>query len=173
MLLNCMQMKPSVTHSCLCLLLYIMSVRSVPPVKCYQELIFFWCFLPLFFDECKVRLLSYCPVLCGNWNSYKSLVNYFKIFEIQTLRKVVKLLPHTLHPDSLVVSFTTFAFLFSLFPRMWHFYRKHLRVSCKPDVPLPLSCYSVLKFIFYITIVQWSNQEAYIDTVLAELPFTF
>lgn len=43
-----------------------------------------------------------------------SLVNYFKIFEIQTLRKVVKLLPRTLHPDSPVASFTTFAFLLSL-----------------------------------------------------------
>ena len=54
-------------------------------------------------------------------------------------------------------------FIFSLSMYI-HFYLKYLRVSCKPGIPLPLSCYSVLKFIFYITVVQWSNQETNNDT---------
>lgn len=54
-------------------------------------------------------------------------------------------------------------FIFSLSMYI-HFYLKHLRVSCKPGILLPLSCYSVLKFIFYIIIVQWSSQETNNDT---------
>lgn len=49
-------------------------------------------------------------------------------------------------------------FIFSLSMYI-HFYLKHLRVSCKPVIPLPLSCYSAVKFIFYITIVQWSIRK--------------